>query len=67
MPLETAYSDDEDFCNNDLDTLKEMLPIAKDIFQQWDLNINPTKTEIVHFYLAEPKSAVKRKVVVGKV
>ena len=33
MPLETAYSDDVDFCNNDLDTLKEMLPIAKDIFQ----------------------------------
>ena len=67
MPLETAYSDDVDFCNNDLDTLKEMLPIAKDIFQQWDLYINPTKTELVHFYPTEPKPAVKRKVVVGKV
>ena len=44
-----------------------MLPIAKDIFQQWDLYINPTKTEFVHFYLAEPKPAVKCKVVVGKV
>ena len=47
--------------------LKEMLPIAKDIFQQWDLYINPTKTEFVHFYLAEPKPEVKCKVVIGKV
>ena len=67
MPIETAYSDDVDFCNTDLDTLKEMLPIAKDIFQHWDLYINPTQTEFVHFYLAEPKPAVKRKAVVGKV
>ena len=66
MPLKAAYSDDVDFCNTDLDTLKEMLPTAKDIFQQWDLHINPTKTEFVHFNLAEPKPAVKRKVVVGK-
>ena len=29
--------------------------------------MNPTKTEFVHFYLAELKPAVKRKVVVGKV
>ena len=67
MPLETGYSDDIDFNNTELAPLKEMLPIAKDIFQQWDLHINPSKTEFVHFYLADPKPTVKRKVIVGKV
>ena len=67
MPLETGYSDDIDFNNTELTPLQEMLPIAKDVFQQWDLHINPSKTEFVHFYLADPKPNVKRKVVVGKV
>ena len=67
MPLETGYSDDVDFCNTDLVPLQEMFPIAKQVFLEWNLHINPTKTEFVHFYLAEPKPLKKRKVVVGKI
>ena len=67
MPLETAYSDDVDFCNTDLVPLQEMFPIAQKVFQQWNLHINPTKTEFVQFYLAEPKPTKKRKVVIGQV
>ena len=55
MPLETAYSDDVDFCNENLEPLEQMFPIANDILKQWNLNINPTKTEFVHFHLADPK------------
>ncbi len=66
MPLETAYSDDVDFCNTDLVPLQEMFPVAQDVFRQWNLYINPTKTEFVHFYLAEPKPSKKRNVVIGK-
>jgi hypothetical protein len=46
--------------------LKEMFPIAQKVFQEWSLFINPTKTEFVQFYLAEPKPSKKRKVVPGK-
>ena len=67
MPLETGYSDDVDFCNTDLVPLQEMFPIAKQVFLEWNLHINPTKTEFVQFYLAEPKPLKKRKVVVGKI
>jgi hypothetical protein len=66
MPLETAYSDDVDFSNTDLVPLQEMFPVAQEVFKQWNLYINPTKTEFVHFHLAEPKPSKKRKVVVGK-
>ncbi len=67
MPLETEYSDDVDFCNEHLQPLQDMFPIAQDVFKQWNLFINPTKTEFVHFYLAEPKPTKKRKVVVGTI
>ena len=67
MPLETEYSDDVDFCNTELAPLQDMFPIAENIFQDWDLHINPTKTEYVHFYLADPRPTAKRKVTVGKV
>ena len=67
MPLETGYSDDVDFCNEDIQPLQEMFPIAQSIFKQWNLFINPTKTEFVQFYLAEPKPTKKRKVVVGTI
>ena len=66
MPLETAYSDDVDFCNENLEPLEQMFPIANDILKQWNLNINPTKTEFVHFHLADPKPK-KNKVIVGKI
>ena len=67
MPLETAYSDDVNFNNTELAPLQEMLPIAKDIFEQWNLHINPSKTEFVHFYLADPKPSAKHKVRVGNI
>ena len=67
MPLETAYSADVDFCNEKLEPLQQIFPIAKDVFQQWNLYINPSKAEYVHFHLAEPKPAKRRNVVPGAI
>ena len=44
-------------CNSCLSTnqeeLIELFPIAKSIFEEWNLHINDTKTEHVHFRIAE--------------
>ena len=53
MPEESEYSDDVDFLNTDPDTLKALLPVAKAIFKEWNLEINEDKTEFVHFRVAE--------------
>ena len=37
------------------------------MFEEYNLFINPSKTEYVHFYLADPKPKMKKKVVVGTV
>ena len=67
MPLETEYSDDINFNNTCLETLQQLFPIAKSVFEEYNLFINPSKTEYVHFYLADPKPKNKGKVVVGVV
>ena len=47
MPEESEYSDDVDFMDTDGDTLnKALFSMAKDIFSQWNLQINETKTEL---------------------
>ena len=65
MPLETEYSDDINFNNTCLETLQQLFPIAKSVFEEYNLFINPDKTEYVHFYFAEPKPKKKKNVVVG--
>ena len=37
------------------------------MFEEYNLFINPSKTEYVNFYLADPKPKMKKKVVVGTV
>ena len=67
MPLETAYSDDINFNNTCLETLQQLFPIVKSVFEEYNLFINPDKTEYVHVYLAEPKPKKKKNVVVGAI
>ena len=52
MPLEWEYADDADFVDLDLNVLREMLPVCTGVLKEWDLNVNESKTEFVHFYLA---------------
>ena len=52
MPLEWEYADDADFVDDDLDRLRDMLPVCTEVLKEWDLNVNESKTEFVHFYLA---------------
>ena len=47
------YADDADFADEDEDSLREMLPICKEILAEWDLLVNEDKTEFVRFYIAE--------------
>ena len=53
MPIEWEYADDGDFADEDEDTLREMLPICKEILEEWNLFVNEDKTEHVHFYIAD--------------
>ena len=52
MPLEWEYADDTDFVDNDIERLQAMLPVCTEVFGEWDLHINESKTEFVHFFLA---------------
>ena len=50
-----------------METLQQLFPIAKSVFEEYNLFINLSKTEYFHFYLADPKPKMKKKVVVGTV
>ena len=52
MPIEWEYSDDVDFVDEDLQPLQEFLPHVKETLEQWNLHVNESKTEFVHFYVA---------------
>ena len=53
MPEESEYSDDVDFMDTDEATLTALFTTAKDIFSEWNLQINEAKTEYVHFRIAD--------------
>ena len=53
MPEESEYSDDVDFMDTDEDTLTALFTTAKDVFSEWNLQINEAKTEYVHFRIAD--------------
>lgn len=53
MPLESEYADDVDFLDEDEICLQFILPVANHVLKEWNLNINCTKTEFAHFFLAE--------------
>ena len=52
MPEEDAYSDDIDYLGEDKDALEALLPIATKVFKEWNLNVNESKTEFEHVYIA---------------
>jgi len=52
MPQESGYSDDVNFMNTEKASLEAILPIAKEVFQEFNLFINTEKTEFTHVYLA---------------
>ena len=52
LPLEWEYSDDTDFNDEDRETLEDLLPVCRDVFQEWNLYVNEDKTEFAHFYVA---------------
>jgi len=54
MPEELIYSDDTDFLGQELIQLEFILPVAANVFKDWSLNINESKTEFVHFEYTEP-------------
>ena len=53
MPQESEYSDDVDFMDTNRECLDDLLPVVTDIFGEWNLQINETKTEFVHFRVAD--------------
>ena len=52
MPMESEYSDDVDFMDTSEENLVNLLPVAKSVFSEWNLQINESKTEFVHFRIA---------------
>ena len=52
LPLEWEYSDDTDFLDEERETLDALLPVCRDVFQEWNLFVNEDKTEFVHFHVA---------------
>ena len=53
MPEESGYSDDTDFLNEELIRLQFILPVAAKVLKEWNLKVNESKTEFVHFFKAE--------------
>jgi hypothetical protein len=53
MPEESEYSNDFDFMDTDKDNLTALFATAREIFSEWNLQVNKTKTEFVHFRIAD--------------
>ena len=65
MPLETQYSDDTSFSNCKKEPLEDLYPVCKKVFGEWNLSVNDSKSEHLHFYLAQPKPQNRKKLVPG--
>ena len=52
MPIEWEYSDDTDFIDENMLPLQELLCKCKEVFSEWNLFVNESKTVFVHFYVA---------------
>ena len=57
LHFEWEYADDADFTDEDKKNLESMLPICKEILEEWNLFVNELKTEFTHIYLAEKNEA----------
>ena len=65
MPLETEYADDTSFSNSRKEPLEDLYPVCKAVFGEWNLSVNDSKTESLHFYLAIPRPQNRKKMVPG--
>ena len=52
LPLEWEYADDVDFLDEEEENLLELLPVCKEILQEWNLIVNESKTEFTKLYIA---------------
>ena len=60
MPLEMVYVDDTDFLDENKENLETMLPKITSLFMDWNLKVNPTKTEFTEVSIDEnPKNRGK--------
>ena len=53
LPTEWEYSDDCDFADEDMETLRTFLPAVKEVLSDWNLQVNESKTEFNTVYLAK--------------
>ena len=56
LPLEMEYVDDTDFIDENMENLTEMIPQIESIFGEWNLKVNPNKTEYTEIYISDDKS-----------
>lgn len=59
MPEEDEYSDDIDFLDENKEVLSYLLAVGTRVFKEWDLNINESKTEFVHIYIAQKEEKLE--------
>ena len=55
FPTEWEYSDDCDFADEDLESLRSFLPQVREVLAEWNLQVNESKTEFTTVYLAQQK------------
>jgi len=53
MPLKLEYADDVDFLDEEKLPLETLQPIAAKYLKEFNLNMNETKTEFTHVFLAD--------------
>ena len=63
--MKTQYSDDTSFSNCKKEPLEDLYPVCKKVFGEWNLSVNDSKSEHLHFYLAQPKPQNRKKLVPG--
>ena len=51
LPLDTEYADDVDFNDEEEENLRALLPMATDIFKDWNLFVIEDKADFTHVYL----------------
>ena len=60
MPLESEYVDDCDCFSESQEKLKQTLLKIEKVLDEWNLKVNPSKTEYVHYFLKDDLKKKKR-------
>ena len=56
LSLEMGYVDDIEFIDQNKSTLEAMLPKVEMVFKDWNLIVNPNKTDFIDVIISENKS-----------